>query len=143
MSDINLPVSVTNVSVNGLLSLIEGLREIADHLERYGLAAYHSGGLVLGVENDVEVPYTGRRENTGRLYLSLSGSIMLHAVVPLGAAPPTGLREWPACAGHPTLRWNGEPQRPPRKNEWCMDKGRFIRPCRTLKKPRWIYEECS
>lgn len=134
------------ITTKAAVSLVSELRELADFIERHGPAVYLGGGLAIDIQDDFSrhVTFDGaaiRNQPVARtLQLNADMQLRLH---PAPEAPALGLKKRRATDGA-IVRWDGKPQRAPKRGEYYMypdDEGRQVfRAANDHKKPKWIME---
>lgn len=138
-------MKVTIISSLQADAMADELTSLANLLRAHGPAAYVSGAIMVSRKNEDAALFDygdGKVVSTARGpdRIAVQSDLVLR-VLPASASPPGGVVLWPTTGFTPALRWDGGPQRPPRKDEWYKHGTRFKCAGRNLKKPRWIYNE--
>ena len=122
-------------------SVADTLRQLADHLEAGGPAAYVSGALIVDygrefVAESLSENAVQRSPGPGRI--TVHANLVLRDQV---EAPPGGVAAQHDQTWRLPLRWDGKPMRVPKDGEWYRVRNEFYIAGSRKRKAHWIYEE--
>lgn len=138
-----MPIAIEQFTTAAALGLIATLRDLADFIELNGPTVYRNGEVAV----DFNYSVIGVNEITGEKHrtMHVKADIEFWPTPLGGVSPHKGLKPWRCNETREIYRWDGQPQRAPKKGEFYrLDGEPYVsRARRDLKRVQWIMEKIS